>query len=158
MAVAADDVVARFYEAFARRDGEAMASCYSPDAHFSDPVFPDLRGEEPGAMWRMLTERGTDLRVRLVSHTVNARSGSANWVADYTFTQTGRKVHNDVRAAFTLSDGLITHHRDEFSFSAWARQALGPTGLALGWTPLVRGKVRQQAAAGLRQFMARETP
>ena len=158
MAAPDDDIVARFYEAFARRDGDAMAACYAPDARFSDPVFPDLRGEEPGAMWKMLTERGQDLRVRLVSHTVDAHGGSANWVADYTFTQTGRKVHNDVRARFTLSDGLITHHRDEFSFYAWARQALGPTGIALGWTPLVRGKVRQQAAAGLRQFMARETP
>ena len=156
MAHADGDIVTRFYDAFSRRDGRAMAACYAPDARFSDPVFPDLRGDEPGAMWRMLTERGQDLQVRLVSHGVEAESGAANWVADYTFSQTGRRVHNDVQAAFKFSDGLIAEHRDQFSFYGWARQALGPVGLALGWTPLVRAKVRGQAAEGLRQFMAGE--
>ena len=156
MAHAAGDIVARFYDAFSRRDGRAMPACYAPDARFSDPVFPDLRGHEPGAMWRMLTERGKDLQVRLVFHDVDADGATANWVADYTFTQTGRQVHNEVQAAFRFSDGLIAEHRDQFSFYAWARQALGPMGLALGWTPLVRGKVRDQAADGLRQFMAAE--
>lgn len=147
------DIVTRFYDAFSRLDGAAMAACYTPDARFSDPVFPDLRGEEPGAMWTMLTERGQDLQVRLVSHAMDAESGTANWVADYTFSQTGRRVHNDVQAAFKFSNGLIAEHRDQFSFYAWARQALGPAGLVLGWTPLVRAKVRGQAAEGLRQFM-----
>ena len=36
------NVVERFYAAFDRRDGEAMAACYAPDAHFQDPVFGDL--------------------------------------------------------------------------------------------------------------------
>ena len=150
------DILTRFYDAFSRRDGRAMAACYTPDARFSDPVFPDLRGDEPGAMWRMLTERGQDLQVRLVFHAVEAEGGTANWVADYTFSQTGRRVHNDVRAAFKFRDGLIAEHRDRFSFYAWARQALGPVGLVLGWTPLVRARVRGQAAEGLKQFMAVE--
>ena len=41
-------LIERFYAAFAAGDGEAMAACYAPDAHFADPVFPDLRGSEPG--------------------------------------------------------------------------------------------------------------
>jgi ketosteroid isomerase-like protein len=153
MAEAGEDVVTRFYDAFARRDGATMASCYTADARFSDPVFTDLRGAEPGAMWKMLTERGHDLEVRLLSHTAGGQSGTANWVADYTFSQTGRRVHNDVRATFRFADGLIAEHRDDFSFYAWARQALGPVGLVLGWTPLIRGKVQRQAAAGLHDFM-----
>ena len=154
MAATGQDVITRFYDAFARRDGQTMASCYTADARFSDPVFPDLRGAEPGAMWTMLTERGNDLEVRLVSHSIEGEHGKANWVADYTFSQTGRKVHNDVSATFRFADGLIAEHRDDFSFYAWARQALGPVGVALGWTPVIRGKVRQQAAAGLRDFIA----
>ena len=148
------ELIERFYAAFGRRDGEAMAACYTPDASFSDPVFTDLRGREPGAMWRMLTSRGTDLEIRLVEHDAGDDTGSAHWLADYTFTQTGRKVHNDVQAEFRFEDGLIADHRDRFDFYAWARQAMGPTGLLLGWTPVIKGATRKRARAGLDEFMA----
>ena len=131
-----------------------MDACYAPDARFSDPVFTDLTGNEPGAMWRMLTGRADDLVVRLAEHEADDERGSAHWVADYTFSSTGRKVHNDVRAEFRFEHGLIAEHRDSFSFHAWARQALGPVGLILGWTPLLRGRVQRQARAGLDEFLA----
>ena len=150
-----DELIQRFYASFAQHDGDAMAACYTPDAHFSDPVFTDLRGAEPGAMWRMLTGRAEDLEVKLLEHEADDERGSAHWLADYTFSTTGRKVHNDVRAEFRFSGGLIAEHRDAFSFYAWSRQALGPAGLVLGWTPLIHGKVKRQARAGLDEFLAR---
>lgn len=148
-----DELIQRFYDAFTRLDGDAMAACYTPDASFSDPVFADLRGAEPGAMWRMLTGRARDLRITLAEHEAGEEHGSAHWLADYTF-RTGRKVHNDVRASFRFRDGLIAEHRDAFSFYSWARQALGPPGLALGWTPIIRSKVQREARAGLDEFIA----
>jgi ketosteroid isomerase-like protein len=147
-------LIERFYGAFSERDGAAMAACYAPDVSFSDPVFPDLRGAEAGAMWRMLTGRAADLRVELVEREADDRRGSARWRAHYTFTQTGRPVVNDVHASFRFADGLIIEHRDEFDFYRWARQALGPIGLILGWTPLVRSSVRRRARAGLDEFLA----
>jgi len=147
-------LIERFYEAFGRREGAAMAELYTPGATFSDPVFTDLRGPEVGAMWRMLTERGTDLQVELLEHEAEGERGSAHWRARYTFSQTGRAVVNDVRAAFVFADGRIHRHLDEFSFHRWARQALGPPGLLLGWTPILRSKVQAQARAGLDEFMA----
>jgi ketosteroid isomerase-like protein len=152
-----DELIQRFYAAFARHDGDTMAACYAPGARFSDPVFTDLRAEEPGAMWRMLTGRAEDLEVKLAEHEAGDERGSARWLADYTFS-TGRKVHNDVRAEFRFQHGLIAEHRDSFSFYAWARQALGPAGLALGWTPIVHGKVRREARAGLDEFLAGAGP
>jgi ketosteroid isomerase-like protein len=151
-----EELIQRFYAAFARRDGDAMAACYAPDARFSDPVFIDLRGNEPGAMWRMLTNRAADLTVRLAGHDANGDIGHANWIADYTFS-TGRRVHNDVNASFRFENGLIVAHRDSFSFYAWARQALGPTGLVLGWTPILRAKVQREARAQLDHFLGRAT-
>ena len=50
-----------------------MAACYAPDVTFSDPVFPDLRGAQAGAMWRMLTASSTDLRVELLEHEADDR-------------------------------------------------------------------------------------
>ena len=147
-------LIERFYSAFARHDGDAMAACYAPDARFYDPVFQELRGNEPGAMWRMLTSRADDLRIDLAEHDADDSTGTAHWLADYTFTQTGRQVHNDVRARFRFSDGLIAEHDDAFGFQRWARQALGPPGLLLGWTPIIQGPVRRRARAGLNEFMA----
>jgi ketosteroid isomerase-like protein len=149
-----DELIQRFYAAFDRHDGDAMAACYAPGARFSDPVFADLQGEEPGAMWRMLTARAQDLKVQLAEHEAGDERGSAHWLADYTYS-TGRKVHNDVRAEFRFQHGLIADHRDSFSFYAWARQALGPAGLALGWTPILRGKVKREARTRLDEFLAR---
>ncbi|HEY5190231.1 MAG TPA: nuclear transport factor 2 family protein [Solirubrobacteraceae bacterium] len=155
MALSNDELIENLYAAFARRDGAAMAACYAPDAQFSDPVFVGLSGHEPGAMWRMLTGRAKDLEVRLLGHEADTDRGAAHWQADYTFS-TGRRVHNDVHAAFRFRDGLIVDHRDAFSFYGWTRQALGPVGSALGWTPLLQAKVRRQARAGLDAFLAED--
>jgi ketosteroid isomerase-like protein len=149
-------LIRRFYEALDAGDGESMAACYTSDARFSDPVFTDLRDNEPGAMWRMLTERSDDLSVDLVEHGADGDRGWARWIATYTFTQTGRPVTNDVRAAMRFRDGLIAEHRDEFDLYRWSRQALGPPGLLLGWTPIVRGAVRRRAREGLDEFLARD--
>jgi ketosteroid isomerase-like protein len=142
-------LIERFYAAFGARDGAAMAACYAPDAVFSDPVFGELRGADPGRMWVMLTGRAQDLAITLESHSADDATGQAHWLADYTFATTGRSVHNDVRARFVFRDGLIAEHHDDFSFHGWARQALGPAGLLLGWTPMLRSRVRGQARAGL---------
>ena len=148
-------LIERFYAAFDRRDGDAMAACYAPNARFSDPVFPGLTEAEPGAMWRMLTGRSEDLRVELREHHADDATGSAHWRATYTFTQTGRPVVNDVHARFRFKDGLIAAHRDDFSFHRWSRQALGTPGLLLGWTPVLRGATQRKARASLDQYLAR---
>ena len=147
-------LLVRFYDAFARRDGDAMAACYHPDVHFQDEVF-SLDGPRAGAMWRMLCARGEDLAVAVSGIDADDDSGSARWVATYTFTQTGRAVRNEVEAAFTFEDGLIRTHRDRFPFWTWARQALGLPGLLLGWTPLLKNAVRKRAADQLDRYLQR---
>jgi ketosteroid isomerase-like protein len=146
-------VIERFYDAFGRRDHATMATCYAPEATFSDPVFRDLRGDEVRSMWRMLCERGTDLEVVYRDVETEGDRGSAHWDADYTFTATGRTVHNSIDARFVFRDGLIAEHVDSFDLWAWTRQALGPVGLLLGWSPPVQGKVRGQARENLDRFM-----
>jgi len=150
------DLIDRFYAAFARHDGDAMAACYTADATFADPVFTDLSGQEPGAMWRMLTARSNDLQVELVDRAAAGDTGSAHWIARYTFGQTGRPVVNDVHSTFRFKDGLIAEQHDDFDLYRWTRQALGPMGVTLGWTPMVQGGVRRRARAGLDQFRARQ--
>jgi ketosteroid isomerase-like protein len=143
-----------FYDAFARRDGAAMERCYATNAHFEDAVFSLDGADRIGGMWRMLCERGQDLRVEASHIDADDERGSAHWDAWYTFSATGRKVGNRIDATFRFADGKIVDHRDAFSFWRWSRQALGPAGLLLGWTPLVRAKVRRTAAANLDAYLA----
>jgi ketosteroid isomerase-like protein len=147
-------LIERFYAAFGRRDGEAMAACYRADARFSDPAFGELRADEVGSMWRMLCGRAEDLEVGFEEVEASGDRGSARWWADYTF-RTGRPVHNEIAASFRFEDGLIAEHDDRFGFWDWSRQALGPLGYALGWSPMLRAMVRRQARDGLREFMGR---
>jgi ketosteroid isomerase-like protein len=151
-----EEVLKRFYGAFAARDGAGMAACYAPGVTFYDPVFCDLHGAEAGAMWRMLTGRAQDLEVELLACEADSEHGSARWRADYTYTQTDRRVTNHVNAGFRFADGAIADHVDTFSFYRWARQALGPPGLLLGWTPMLRSTVRKRARDALDEFMAQE--
>jgi ketosteroid isomerase-like protein len=142
-----------FYSAFQRRDGNAMAACYHPDAEFSDPVFQGLRHAQVTSMWRMFCERGADLKIEFRDVHADDSTGRAHWDAHYTFSQTGRHVLNRIDAAFEFRDGKILRHRDTFDFWRWTRMALGPTGMLLGWTPLVQNKVRTLGMKGLEKYM-----
>lgn len=144
-------LIERFYAALQRRDAATMAVCYHRRAVFRDPVF-ELDGERVGQMWKMLCARGADLRVEFSDVFADANRGSAEWQAWYTFKSTGRPVHNVIHAHFRFVEGLIVEHIDTFNFWRWARQALGPAGLLLGWTPLVRAKVQREASKALERF------
>ena len=143
-------VIRTLYDALDRHDGDAMAALYAPEGRFHDPAFGELTGEEAGDMWRMLTGRSEDLSVELAEHDADGDTGTAHWIATYTFS-TGRPVVNDIRARFRFRDGLITEHDDSFSFSRWARQALGPAGVVLGLYPM-RLLVRRKARRDLAEF------
>jgi ketosteroid isomerase-like protein len=149
--------IERFYAAFGERNGAAMTACYAPDAHFRDPAFGDLHGADVGAMWRMLTSRATDLEIELREHEADGETGSAHWIARYSFGPTGRRVINDIRASFRFADSLIADHVDEFDFRRWAGQALGPKGNLVAILPPLRSKARAQALSQLEAFKRDET-
>jgi ketosteroid isomerase-like protein len=145
-----------FYQAFARLDAATMAAAYASDAHFSDAVFTDLRGADVGAMWRMLAQRAKGFSLTFRDVTADDVKGSAHWEARYKFSKTGREVHNVVDAAFVFSNGRIATHEDRFDFWRWTRMAFGVPGVMLGWTPVFKGKVREEARKGLEEFMREE--
>jgi hypothetical protein len=156
-----NDRITRFYEAFRALDGDAMQAAYAPDAQFDDPVF-SLRGrEEVGAMWRMLCsavreKNKDDWKLEFSGIDCDDEVGVAHWEPTYRFSATGRMVHNIIDAQFKFdSSGLIVSHVDRFDFWRWSRQALGLPGVLLGWTPMLRNKVRAQAGANLAKFRAR---
>lgn len=147
------ELIEHFYSSFARLDAEAMVSCYHDRVSFSDPVFPKLDAREARGMWRMLCARAKDLSLSFSKVQASGDRGSAHWEAHYTFSATGRKIHNIIEAEFRFADGKIIEHTDRFDFYRWIRQALGLPGVLLGWTPMMQTKVRSRARARLAQYL-----
>lgn len=148
-----EQLITTFYQAFQKRDSEAMANCYSPAIRFSDPVFQELAGREVGAMWNMLCEQGTDLAVEFTDVTADDDTGSAHWDATYTFGPTGRVVHNRIDASFGFEDGLIVGHVDDFDLWRWSRMALGFVGVLTGWSGPTKSRIRGTADRSLKRFI-----
>ena len=151
-------LIKRFYAAFAALDSDTMQASYAANAKFEDPAFKLEGREQIGAMWRMLCEavraKGMEAwKLEASAISADSKSGRAHWEPHYRFSATGRLVHNIVDAQFTFKNGLIATHVDRFDFWRWSRQALGPAGVMLGWTPMLQNKVRAQAAKNLAAFM-----
>jgi hypothetical protein len=88
--------------------------------------------------------KGHDITYQILS--ADDATGSAQWVATYTFSKTGRKVINRIQANFVFANGKIARHRNSFDYYKWARQALGLKGLVLGWSTFLRKKIQQTAS------------
>ncbi len=135
-----------------------MQACYDDNATFSDAVFTGLNAKQTQAMWEMLIRAGKDLRLEFKNIRADEKSGSAEWVAYYTFSRTGRRVTNRIKAEFLFHNGKIIQHKDHFDFYKWASQALGLPGILLGWTRFIRNKIRSAAMKNLSDFMATKKP
>jgi ketosteroid isomerase-like protein len=147
-------LIQQLYESFARKDHQGMAACYHPEATFADEAFDLKTGKEIAAMWHMLLASGKDMRMEFRDVAADDHTGKAHWEAHYTFSKTGRKVHNIIDAEFAFKDGKIFRHRDHFNFWRWAGMALGTSGKLLGWTSFLQKKVRQTAMGNLQKFVA----
>lgn len=150
------ELITKFYTAFKNKDVAGMQDCYSDQATFSDPVFTDLNAQQVRAMWAMLIQSGKDMRVEFTAVKATEDGAAAHWDAYYTFSATGRKVWNQVDAQFIIENGKIVQHRDQFDFHKWSKQALGLTGMLLGWTSFLRNKVKKQASDKLAAYMSRK--
>lgn len=147
-------LIEKFYTAFQNRDAATMAECYHKDVEFEDPAFGRLKGDEVKSMWKMLLSReGTELKIEFNSVEADEKSGSANWIAHYKFGPQKRPVINKISARFEFKDGLIYRHKDSFSMWTWSRQALGTTGLLLGWSGFVKNKVQSNTNQALEKYM-----
>jgi limonene-1,2-epoxide hydrolase len=135
-----------FYTAFKNLDAKTMVNCYHDDVVFEDPAFGVLKGSRAKNMWRMLCEsqKGKDFKITFSNIKANDLNGSAHWEAFYTFSKTGRKVHNVIEAQFEFKDGKIIKHTDVFDLYRWSKQAFGLTGFLIGWTRVFKNKLNTQ--------------
>mgnify|MGYP001399064294 CR=1 FL=1 len=145
-------IITEFYTAFANHDYKGMVACYHDEVEFSDPAFGTLKGDQAKAMWKMLIERSEG---KLKVEFSNITDNSAHWEAYYVFSKTGRNVHNKIDARFEFKDGKIYRHHDHFNLWKWSSQALGLSGLLLGYTSFFRDKLQTQTRKLLSDYQLR---
>ncbi|MET0393876.1 MAG: nuclear transport factor 2 family protein [Chitinophagaceae bacterium] len=147
-------VIERFYTAFQQLDYKTMQDCYSDDIAFSDPVFLLLRGEEVKAMWEMLCLNAKNFSLTFSDiELLDEEYATCRWTATYTFSKTGNRVVNHIKAFMRLRDGKIIEHSDGFRLSTWIGQALGWKGVLFGWTGFMKRAVQKNARKSLYRFM-----
>lgn len=151
-----EELIQTFYDAFARLDYQVMQNCYAADPIFNDPVFGILQGDEVKAMWEMLCRNAKDFSLQSEKIEVDGEYGTCNWTASYTFSKTGRRVVNKVKAHMRIENGKITEHTDEFGIYKWSRQALGLPGILLGWSGYLKNKIRHDAGKRLQRFINKQ--
>ena len=149
-------IIEKFYTAFQQKDYATMQSLYADDATFSDEAFKNLNAQQVKAMWQMLLTRSKDLQLTFGKVQATETTGSANWIATYTFGATGNKVVNVITANFTFENGKIKAHNDHFDFYKWASQAMGWKGKLFGGFGFFRKKVQAGAMQKLEEFMAKK--
>ena len=149
--------IERFYTAFSRLDAEKMNSCYTDDIVFFDPVFGILKGDEVKCMWEMLCKNATDFALTFSNIIeLDEEYVTCDWVATYTFSKTGRKVVNKIKANMRFENGKITEHSDAFSLHQWSKQALGLSGLLFGWNSFFQRKIKNSAKRNLLKFIQKK--
>lgn len=149
-----EQVITKFYSAFQKLDYKTMQSCYSDDIIFSDPVFGVLKGDEAKAMWEMLCKSAKDFSLTFGEiELLDEEYATCRWTASYTFSKTGKRVINRIKAYMKLENGKIIEHSDAFRLSTWIGQALGWKGVLFGWTGFMKRAVQKKARRGLDGFM-----
>ncbi len=148
------EVITTFYTGLSELDADKMLSCYHKDIVFEDPGFGKLEGDRAKNMWRMLCKNATNFKVEFSQIEGDQQNGSAHWEAWYTFSKTGRSVHNIIDAKFEFKDGKIIKHIDHFNLHRWASQAIGLKGKLLGGTGFFKKKLQIQTNKLLDKFIA----
>ena len=142
-----------FYTAFQKGDAESMVNLYADNILFNDPAFGSLTGEKAKMMWRMLCANASDLKIEFKILSSENDQVNVAWEAYYTFSKTGRKVHNKIKASLIFKEAKIIQHHDVFDLHRWASQALGIKGMLLGWTGFFKTKLQGQTNAILQKFI-----
>lgn len=152
-----EQLVERFYAAFQKLDYATIQDCYDDEVIFQDPAFGVLRGPDVKYMWEMLCKNAKNFS--LVFSDIEKQDEeyiTCKWTANYTFSATGRRVKNVIRAYIRVQNGKITEHTDYFNFWKWSRQALGLSGWLLGWSSFYQSQVRLKALDTLKTFIEKK--
>jgi ketosteroid isomerase-like protein len=125
-----EQLLTKLFQCLNAHDHKGMADCYDDDATFQDIAFT-LKGKgQIHAMWDMACSKNaagvkSDIAAAVKELSANDSTGRVVVIDDYTFRDTGRKVHNPIVSKFEFRNGRIIRQTDDCDPVSWARQAFG---------------------------------
>lgn len=152
-----EEIITKFYNAFTNHNAEIMASFYDDNIEFEDPAFGILKGKKAKIMWKMLIEISKgNLNISFDNIKSDKNFGSVDWKAEYIFSQTKRKVVNNVHAEFEFQNGKIIKHKDSFDFYKWSCQALGIIGCFVGKSKIFKFIFKRKTNSMLNNYISQQ--
>jgi hypothetical protein len=156
-------LIEQLFSALNRHDAAAMAKCYRDDGVvFEDIAFHIEDKSRLDAMWRMICDGESGIKVEIKSVMADDRYGEAAIVDTYQFGKNstendpGKPVVNPITSRFWFRDGLIEKQVDLCDSRAWAKQAIGgPVGWVAGRSGWLRARTANRK---LDAFLAKQPP
>ncbi|SCY07660.1 SnoaL-like domain-containing protein [Nonlabens sp. Hel1_33_55] len=146
-------LLTQFYKGLKNANASNMTALYKDNSHFKDPVFGDLHGEHAISMWHMLFSKNNQVKISYKIIEATPTYGKVQWTANYLNGSNKRPVTNHVTANFKLADGEIVNHVDSFNLSKWSRQALGVSGLLMGWSSFMKNQIQKKTNSLLDHYI-----
>ncbi len=109
-------------------------------------------------MWEMLCKNAKDFSLTYSDiELLDEEYATCKWVAKYTFSKTGNKVVNNIKAFIKINDGKIVEHSDAFRLSTWIRyRHWDGKGMLFGWTGVMKRAIQKQARKNLDNYIQKK--
>ena len=123
-------LLTKLFQHLNEKKPDLIADCYDDNATFRDIAFTLEGKEQIHAMWDMICSPNkagekSDITATVQELSADESTGRAVVIDDYTYRDTGRKVHNRIVSTFKFLDGKIIEQKDDCDAVSWAKQAMG---------------------------------
>jgi hypothetical protein len=153
-----EPAVRRLLHGLASHDAGLLLSVYHPQASYTDPVHPDIRGARLGWLIRYRLAHFEHLQGEPLWIRGDERKGQMQWRLSWRRRGATGQGRLTLLTTFSFWEDAIVRQVDEFQPWACLRQTRGLSGLALGWLPGRLSTEQRRAAAGLDRFIQRQAP
>lgn len=153
-----EGTIRQFVETLTRHDLPALLACYHPQASYSGPVHPDIRGHALHRLWALRLARCAGLRAQALGWEGDERKARLRWEMCWTSRGSASPARLALITTFSFWDAQIVRQVDQFSVWRLLGQTEGLRGWALGWLPATQRRARDRAARELTEFATRGIP
>ena len=99
------EIATKFYDAFASADIEILKNLYDEKLIFNDEIFVHLNYEETIKMWSSLLVGNKDMSIKYIIKEYSENKVKVEWIAEYLFSASKRKVRNVFIAYMDIENG-----------------------------------------------------
>lgn len=146
----------QFLDGIRRADVAVIASCYTADAVYSDPMFGDLPPGQAHLFWAFLLAHTHRFALSYVIDDVGLVSARASSAVIYELLSTARPVEMRLQSSLFFRDDLIVRHDDEFDPASWRQIEPGPVACMIAQFPSWRSRLCHETNLRMRHYIGQK--